>query len=142
MHSAEYDGVLFHHHGDYSQVLIDLTGLTIENNMVEVPMAALRKFVADEHRKKLISHFEDASAEEVITEGLAFEEREAQDQELRELRSLLWEDSLDDVVDSCKSGEAADINNGGVHNQVDFLVEHMGKRAAIKELKKHARNLS
>lgn len=39
------------------------------------------------------------------------------------LSSVFESEDLDDLVHDTKSGEAADINNGGIDSQIDYLLE-------------------
>ena len=45
--------------------------------------------------------------------------------------------ALDDIVHDILSGQASEINNGGIDDQVEFILEHCGKEQGIKAIRSH-----
>ena len=44
--------------------------------------------------------------------------------------------ALDETVHDIKSGEASDINNGGLKDQIEFILKSFGEREGEEEIRK------
>lgn len=49
--------------------------------------------------------------------------------------------SLDHIVHQMKSGEASEINNKGMERQLDYLLEHLGRKGLVELLEIEVENI-
>lgn len=111
--------------GDATVELLEAHGFEVVRDQVFFGVAGIGKLVPDEPTgdsllEKVAEAAKEPTAEEWITELCAFVHDELElddDDEATE--------ALDEAVHDFKSGEAADINNGGLDSQIEYLCEGM-----------------